>query len=215
MNEIDARKSHFNELTKMTLAQKVEWAEFRIREFLEWCDATFKHQAVISFSGGKDSTALMDLVLKTHGGKYLVKLYPVYAMEVTYPETIKFIKDHINSLREKYPFLAPIKLMPPKKGWDFILNKYGYPAFSKQVSNTIEKISRANTKTNMIKYAFGLKQSAFFKVAKSRLFLFDTDFLPYKIANKCCDYIKGNIKHDTRPAFVGVMAAESNARKMS
>ena len=43
----------------------------------------------------------------------------------------------------------------------------------------------------------------------------DKDLVDYKVSHKCCDYIKGRVKHDRRPAFVGTTIEESRLRKNS
>lgn len=212
----NARQEHYLELKEMSLNKKIEWAQFRIKEFLEWCCNNNYKEALISFSGGKDSTVLLDLVLKTHKSmNSKIDLIPSYAMEITFPETIKFIKTTIEKYQKTYEHLKKLYFVPPKKSWKEILNRYGYPAFSKQISNNFFKITNANTKNNALLYAFGIKPSAMFKISKDRLFMLDKNYVGYTIAEKCCDHIKGGLKHDKRPSFVGIMADESQLRKKS
>lgn len=225
--EKENRKAHFLELTSdMSFSAKVEWAEFRIKEFLEWCDTNKYSDTLISFSGGKDSTVLMDLVLKVHKKmKSQINLIPAYAIEITFPETIKFIKKTVKKYQQKYPYLKNPYLVPPKASWLKILKDKGYPIFSKQISVMINRLKKSNTKSNLTKWAFGIQETARFKLSPKRLFLLDDDMtcyedennnkIQYSFSEKCCDYVKGGLKHDKRPSFVGTMADESLLRKKS
>ncbi|MDE7099609.1 MAG: phosphoadenosine phosphosulfate reductase family protein, partial [Malacoplasma sp.] len=96
LNQIN-RKEHLDELISfMPYQDKVEWAKNRIEEFLKWCEENKFEEVTVSFSGGKDSTVLLDLVLKVHKKiKSKIYLVPAYAIEITFPSTIKFIKDTV------------------------------------------------------------------------------------------------------------------------
>lgn len=223
----EVRRTHYHELTTLApYESKIETAKIRIKEFLIWCEQQKYNEVLISFSGGKDSTVLLDLVLKVHK-KMESKIYlvPSYAIEITFPETIKFIKDTIENYREDYPYLKQPLLVPPKMSWSKILKTKGFPIFSKQVSVMINRLKNANTNNNLTKWAFGITESARFKLSKNRLFLLDEDLtyyldengnkVQYDFSEKCCDYVKGGLKHDYRPSFVGTMADESLLRKKS
>lgn len=57
----------------------------------------------------------MDLVLKVHKKmKSQINLIPAYAIEITFPETIKFIKKTVKKYQQKYPYLKNPYLVPPK-----------------------------------------------------------------------------------------------------
>ena len=131
------RKEHLDELISfMPYQDKVEWAKTRIKEFLKWCEENKFEEVTISFSGGKDSTVLLDLVLKVHKKiKSKIYLIPAYAIEITFPSTIKFIKDTVLKYQEKHKYLKNPLFKKPVMAWKEILLKKGYPIFSKQVSD--------------------------------------------------------------------------------
>lgn len=229
------RRIHIDEISKlMPLKDKITHAESKIEEFLIWCEKelylneknNLNKEVLISFSGGKDSTVLFDLVVKVHK-KINSNLYivPAYAIEITFPETIKFIKKVVSKYQENYPFIKDPFFVKPKKAWVDILNTKGYPIFSKQISVSINRLKRLNQKTGLAKWAFGIEDSARFKLSKNRLFLLDDDMtffidennkkIKYDFSEKCCDYVKGGLKHEKRPSFVGTMANESLLRKKS
>lgn len=226
MFDKETRLSHYDELSTTSLKHKIEWAEFKIKEFLEYCKDNNFLEVTISFSGGKDSTVLLDLVTKTHLKiNSQIKLVPLYAMEITFPETIKFIKDVVKYYQTINPLLLDAKIVPPNMSWNKILKDKGYPVFSKSVSVQLDRILKNKRKTEAMKFYFGVEKSAYFLLIKKRLFLLDEKFRKYIDVNgnirsfyfseKCCNHVKGNVKHDKRPSFVGVMASESKHRKTS
>ncbi len=236
------RRSHYQEFVNdMPYKDKVFWAKQKIKEFFKECNKRKINEVTVSFSGGKDSTVLLDLVLKVHKEMQLkIKVVMIYATEITFPSTMKFIK-HINQKYQKeYEYLADVTIVSPKKSWVEILSQNGYPIYSKQVSTMINRVKRAKTKNSLTKWFFGIdldiSDTAKFKLSKNRLFLLDDKMLAewpdissdqamveyftkyqdkYFFSEKCCDFIKGNVKHDKRPSFIGTMAEESQLRKKS
>lgn len=233
MNSIESRRIHVDELSShMPLKDKIYHAQEKIKEFLTWCEKDFysnsnkRKEVLVSFSGGKDSTVLLDLILKVHKKmKSKIILVPAYAMEITFPETIRFINQTVENYKEKYDCLTNALLVRPIKPWSQILHTKGFPIYSKQISVMINRLKRLNKKTGLSKWAFGIADSARFKLSKKRVFLLDDDMtfyfdennakVQYDFSEKCCDFVKGGLKHDKRPSFVGTMASESLLRKKS
>ncbi len=221
------RKEHFNEVVfLMPLKDKVFHAEEKIKEFLAWCKENNHKEILISFSGGKDSTVLFDLVIKVHKQvKSDIYLIPAYAIEITFPSTIKFIKDVTNMYKRDCEYIKDPLFVRPKKAWVEILQTKGYPIFSKQISVMLNRLKRSKTKNLLTRIAFGIEESARYKLSYKRLFLLDSDMttfeneegkkVEYFFSEKCCDYVKGGLKHEKRPSFIGTMANESLFRKQS
>ena len=236
------RREHYQELVNlMPFRDKVLWAKKKIKEFFEVCikDKSIT-EITVSFSGGKDSTVLLDLVMKVHKEiKCKIPIVMVYATEITFPSTIKFINDINQKYRNIYgDNLKQVQLVKPKKTWLKILSENGYPIYSKQVSTLINRVKNAKTMNNLTQWFFGINQdktsTAKFRLSKDRLFLLDDVMLnewpklnakekqyferyneKYFFSEKCCDFIKGNLKHDKRPSFIGTMIVESELRKKS
>lgn len=243
------RRAHVNELIKlMPYSDKVLWAENKIKEFLKFLEEKYKKEnlptsewkVLISFSGGKDSTVLLDLVVKIHKKiKSKVKLIPAYAYEITFPETLVFIKKIISNYQKKNKYLQELLLAKPKLPWFEILKQKGYPIYSKQISVILNRIKKVKSKNGLTRWIFGINTSRY-KLSKNRLFLLDnrmkdfTSCIPtnkfdefynyfknsllindYDYSEKCCDYVKGGLKHNKTPSFVGTMASESELRKKS
>lgn len=242
------RRDHYDELVNlMPHDQKVFWAKTRIKEFFKECEEYNKlgpknpiTEITISFSGGKDSTVLLDLVSKVHKEiKSKFFIVPAYAVEITFPSTIKFIKDVVEDYRKENKYIKEPLLVPPKLPWNDILETKGYPIFSKQISVLINRVKRSKTKNGLTQWFFGVNEeitnTAKYKLSKQRLFLLDDNMInkwpklkdkelieyfkkynePYFFSEKCCDYVKGNLKHDNRPSFIGVTTEESEMRKKS
>lgn len=221
------RKDHFIELNEsMPIKDKILWAEQKIKEFIKWCEEKEYKEILISFSGGKDSTVLFDLVVNVHNKiKSKIFLVPAYAIEITFPSTIKFIREVTNNYQQKSKFIKDPLFVKPKKAWVEILHSKGYPIYSKQISTMLNRLKRSKTKNILTRVAFGIEPSARYKLSYYRLFLLDSEMtnyhdelnnkIEYFFSEKCCDFVKGGLKHDKRPSFVGTMANESLFRKQS
>ena len=96
-----------------SLERKIRVTQTRIMEWYMRYDG----QVFISFSGGKDSTVLLDLARRVYPD--IPAVYVDTGLE--YPELRDFVKtkDNVIWLRPRYPFTQ-------------ILEKYGYPIISKE-----------------------------------------------------------------------------------
>ena len=113
-------------MQSMPLSIKVRMTENRIRG---WIEEYGVDGVYVSFSGGKDSTVLLNIVRK---------LYPdVLAVFVDtgleYPEVRNFVKTYDN-----------VEWLKPKKNFRQVIEEYGYPFISKEVS---DKVQGARCKT--------------------------------------------------------------------
>ncbi len=231
------RRIHFNELNKdMPLKDKIFWAKKKIKEFFIWAEENKYEEITVSFSGGKDSTILFHLVNEVHKEiKSEIYLIPAYAVEITFPSTLKFIKDTCEKYQEENEYIKELLIKPPKMPWNQILDEKGYPIFSKQTSVLFNRIKNSKTKSGLTNWIFNIESTIYFKLNKERLFLLDDemlkfpeipveyqDYFPkntlsgsYTFSEKCCTYVKGGLKKDNRPSFIGTMADESAMRKKS
>lgn len=101
-----------------SLEEKIKVSQMKI---LEWYRA-YSGQVFTSFSGGKDSTVLLDLARQVCPD--IPAVYVDTGLE--YPELRDFVKtkDNVIWLRPRYPFTQ-------------IIEKYGYPVISKEVSDAV------------------------------------------------------------------------------
>lgn len=132
------------QLQALPLNIKIRKTEQRIREWYEYWEGN----VYVSFSGGKDSTVLLDIV------RHLYPNVPAVFSDtgLEYPEIKEFVKTFPNVI-----------IVRPKHSFKEILTKYGYPIISKQVANTVDNASRwikeNLTKSNM---GGGTKTSSYY-----------------------------------------------------
>jgi 3'-phosphoadenosine 5'-phosphosulfate sulfotransferase (PAPS reductase)/FAD synthetase len=175
----------------------------RIRQWYEhWAGRVY-----VSFSGGKDSTVLLDLVRNQ---------YPeVPAVFVNtgqeYAEIIKFVKsvDNVIWLKPKMTF------------WE-VVDKYGWPVISKQVSmglsryrNTKHQLQRDLRLHGGICPSSGKKQNRSIPIK----FHYMVD-APFKCSDICCDILKKRplkkyTKESGRMPIMGQMTGESQVRQVN
>ncbi len=192
-------------LQSLSLSAKVNMTLQRI----DWWIAEYGEDGVyIAFSGGKDSTVLLDLVRKNY--PYIPAVFVNTGLE--YPEIQAFVKkfDRVETIRPKLSFVEVIK-------------KYGYPMISKEVAECVGQARKALEKGNENNYRLRRLlgkitredgKPSMFNHEKYQPLLY-TDFL---VGNKCCDVIKKNPSRDYekrtgRKIITAVMASESRLRR--
>ena len=116
-------RDELRQLQRLPLEIKVEKTKRRILEFYEY----FNGNVYISFSGGKDSTVLLHLVRSLY--KDVEAVFCDTGLE--YPE----IREHVKTLDN-------VTWLKPKIHFKDVIEKYGYPAISKDI-----QIKFLNSKT--------------------------------------------------------------------
>lgn len=167
----------------------------------EWYDA-WGGDVWISFSGGKDSTVLVDIVRSIYPN--IPAIFSNTGLE--YPEILRFIKTKDN-----------IRWVRPKKKFEDVIKRYGFPVITKKVSRQIHDIQNP-TKNNSLSrrlYLTGIKGdgsiSNSFKLPKK---WFRLAFSDIRVSHKCCDILKKSPLNIVRGSFyVGNMATDSNGRR--
>ena len=105
----------------LPLEAKIELTYARVRD---WVDAYGIQGVYISFSGGKDSTVLMDLIRNRYG-------YPdMKAMFVDVPTQYPELKQFANTFDN-------VDIVKPKISFMQVCEKYGFPLISKEVSEVV------------------------------------------------------------------------------
>ena len=187
-------KEELRTLQSLPLEIKIMKTQQRIRE---WVNYYGVDNVAVSFSGGKDSTVLLDIVRK---------LYPqVQAFFVDtgleYPEIRQFVKTFDNVI-----------ILRPKMRFDEVIKNYGYPFISKEIGNSIYYGKKGNkTRLDQLngiwKDANGEK--SIYNKEKYKPLL-DVDFL---ISDRCCFIMKKQPLHTIKKAhLVATMADESLMR---
>ena len=113
--------SDLYQMQSLPLSTKIRMTQNRIRA---WYDH-FNGQVYASFSGGKDSTVLVDII--TNMGYTDIPLVFVDT-GLEYPEIREFVKGY----GERVTWLKP------KLTFKQVIEKYGYPFISKEVSECVQ-----------------------------------------------------------------------------
>lgn len=183
-----------------TLRQKIDHSLGVIDQFV----SRLNGQVYVGFSGGKDSTVLLDLCR-------IVKpdIKAVFCNTGNeYPDIVRFVRELKNTegydIEIIYPTLKPAQ----------VFEKYGFPVVSKSTSAIIGKVRR--TPNGKVFENFVVKRHSIFKLAKKWMFLIDVKF---DISEKCCYQLKKKPFHEyhiRRGQFPisGEMASESIHRQM-
>lgn len=106
------------ELQALPLSRKVQITQARI---IEWYQH-YNGNVCVSFSGGKDSTALLHIVRGIYPDVKAV--FSNTGLE--YPEIQRFVKSFDN-----------VDVVTPKMRFDQVISTYGYPIISKEVAEAI------------------------------------------------------------------------------
>lgn len=177
------------------LNRKIRVTQTRI---IEWYEK-FEGKVYISFSGGKDSTVLLDLARRIYPD--IEAVFVDTGLE--YPEIRNFVKTIDN-----------VVWLKPEMNFKEVIFKYGYPVVSKEQSAFIQEYRTTkseklkNTRWNGNKYKMG-------KISEKWKYLVDA---PFPIGDKCCDVMKKSPakkfeKKTGKVAIIGTMAQESLQRK--
>lgn len=120
MSEAKHTKRDLIQMQSLPLDIKIQMSCRRIREWYEY----WQGDVYVSFSGGKDSTVLVDLVRNKCGLKDVPIVFVDTGLE--YPEVREFARERADVvLRPEMSFMQVIK-------------KYGYPVISKEVASKVE-----------------------------------------------------------------------------
>jgi 3''-phosphoadenosine 5''-phosphosulfate sulfotransferase (PAPS reductase)/FAD synthetase and related enzymes len=180
------------------LERKVRVTQTKI---IEWYQH-YNGKVAVSFSGGKDSTVLLDLVRRAYPD------VPAAFVDtgLEYPEIREFVKTipNVAWLRPKMPFHK-------------VIEQYGYPVISKEVAHRIYYAHRGSEWA--VRHLQGLMKdgtpSKFNQRYMKWAYLLDA---PFSISGKCCDITKKRPIHAYQKEtgfmpFIGTMACESARRQ--
>lgn len=111
--------SDLYQMQSLPLSAKIRMTEYRIKQ---WVDRFGEDGVYVSFSGGKDSTVLLDIARKIFPG--LKAVFVDTGLE--YPEIRQFVKGFDN-----------VDWVKPKMTFRQVIEKHGYPFISKEVSECV------------------------------------------------------------------------------
>jgi 3'-phosphoadenosine 5'-phosphosulfate sulfotransferase (PAPS reductase)/FAD synthetase len=187
-NELQYRQS-------WTLEQKIDHSVGVVSSFLEKVSG----KAYISYSGGKDSGVMLDIIRR-----FINKTIPVVFCNTgnEYPEVVKFVRQMEN-----------ITVIRPEIHIKQLIEKYGFPLISKEQSQYIRQAKHTNSeKLRNIRLNGSINGIG--KIAERWKFLIDA---PFDISEKCCLFLKKKPfakfqKQTGLFPIIGTMAGESRLR---
>ena len=183
------------EMQAWPLERKIQVTQTRLIEWYQHYDG----KVYVSFSGGKDSTVLLDMARRIYPDIEAVFI----DTGLEYPEIREFVKTFDN-----------VTWLKPKMNFRQVIEKYGYPLISKEQAAFIQEYRATgseklrNIRLNGNKYGRG-------KISKQWVSLIQA---PFKISDKCCDVMKKSPakqfekKRTGKMAIIATMAAESGQR---
>ncbi len=190
----DIRELKF--LQSLPLEQKIEMTAERIDGWYQHYDGN----VAVSFSGGKDSTVLLDIA-RNHwrGHKDIKAVFVDTGLE--YPEIRQFVKTFDN-----------VEIIRPKMSFVEVIKKYGYPVISKEVS---QKICEYRKKPDGYTAKKFLDDDSPYSMSKW-IPLRDLTAIP--ISNRCCQIMKKSPAHNYSKKndvyfMTAEMACESKLRE--
>lgn len=182
------------EMQTWPVERKIQVTQTRIIEWYQHYDG----KVYVSFSGGKDSTVLLDMARRIYPDIEAVFI----DTGLEYPEIREFVKT-----------FDGVTWLKPKMNFRQVIEKYGYPLISKEQAAFIQECRTTNSeklraiRLNGNKYGRG-------KISKRWVPLIAA---PFKISDKCCDVMKKSPakqfeKRTGKTAIIATMATESGQR---
>lgn len=179
----------------------------------EFVESATPGAVYISFSGGKDSTVLKHIVDSMYSD--VPAVFVNTGLE--YPEIQHFVRE---VKAGKYGCFNPdVEILRPEMRFDEVIQKYGYPVISKDISLRVSYAQKGRPwALNAVK---GLNtdgtESEFKQRYKRYARLVDA---PFRVSNNCCAVMKKKPaklyeKQTGRKGILGVMANESKQREQA
>ena len=193
------------QMQSLPLSAKIQMTRQRIRA---WIDEFGEDGVYVSFSGGKDSTVLLDIVRKDHPN--IEAVFVNTGLE--YPSVRQFALSKEN-----------VEELGPTMNFRDVIIKYGYPIISKEVSKRVYEY-RKYEKTDRLKETCAYKEFNGIREMpcggksyyNKECYKFLTES-PFLISHFCCLQMKENPcflyeeQTNSKP-IIATMACESTAR---
>lgn len=176
----------------LPLSVKILMTKERIRN---WVNKFGEDGVYVSFSGGKDSTVLLDIVRKDYPN--IEAVFVNTGLE--YPSVRKFAESKEN-----------VTVLRPTMNFRDVIIKYGYPIIGKQLCK--KAVEAKNGSKIALKNFTGEMKGSLYDYSRYA-FVFKAPFL---ISHKCCDVMKKKPMSSLNAfPIIGSMADESTNRLKS
>ena len=153
-----------------TLEQKIDHGIGTVEFFLSQVNS----KGYISFSGGKDSTVMLDIIRR-----FIDKNFPAVFCNTgnEFPEILRFVRntDNVTIIRSEISIKQ-------------VIEKYGFPLVSKEQSQYIRQAKHTNSEKLRNIRLYG-SINGIGKIAERWKFLIEA---PFNVSEKCCDFLKKN-----------------------
>ena len=187
------------ELQSLPLWRKIQITQTRIIEWYQY----YEGKVYIAFSGGKDSTVLVNIARK---------IYP--DIECVFVDTgleYSAVRDFVKTIEN-------VIWLKSEMRFDEVIKKYGYPLISKEVSRDVSVAKRNPNGKTAKRFE---RDSDYCKKYGDRYCLERYKYLldaPFDISNQCCNVMKKKPskkygKDTKKHTIIATMATESNLRK--
>lgn len=153
------------QMQSLPLRSKIIMTKQRIQAWYDYFDG----DVYVSFSGGKDSTVLVDLVHNVCGLTDVPLVYIDTGLE--YPELRNFVKSYGDK----------VTWIKPKKNFKEVITEYGYPFISKEVSESVGDARNTVKKQLANKLENETPKQAYTRMVKSGDI--DINSIPYRTRN--------------------------------
>lgn len=188
------------ERQKWTLEQKIDHSVGTIESFI----ARTGKRPYVSFSGGRDSTVLLD-ICRRFVDKDMKAVFDNTGNE--FPEIVKFVRQFEN-----------VTIISPKLNIREVISKIGFPLISKEVAKGIRDAKTTKSEKLLKIRLFGTDSAKGYisgKIPNKWQFLIKE---PFMVSEKCCDVLKkrplARYQRETGEVpIIGTMAQESKARQ--
>ncbi|MBF0148308.1 MAG: phosphoadenosine phosphosulfate reductase family protein [Magnetococcales bacterium] len=192
-----------NEIRTAGVEAKVILAKVKIMEWIKY----WKGQVYVSYSGGMDSTVLLDIARQVEPG--IPGVFCDSGQE--YPEIREFVRETEN-----------IEWIRPEKNFRSVLIECGLPLVSKRVSKQVRILQekKPGTEATQILYTTGTNSDGEYS-RRSRIphrwrFLVDSDI---RVSEKCCEHLKKDPfrayeRRTGRMPMIGIRKDEGGERSL-
>ena len=203
------------QMQSLTLRAKKRMTFDRVKGWYE----EFGDDVYFSYSGGKDSTVLLEMVAK-FCKEYGYTLYVVFCdTGLEYPEIRKFAEQNARRIAEKYGIEMQFVRLKPDMIFRDVIIEYGYPIISKEVSKIIYGARHSkDKKQSYINKLKGLNPDGSYSEYKQQYKKYEILLqAPFKISNRCCVKMKEQpaMRYEAetgKKPIVATMADESKQR---